>query len=482
MYRKSAKGWMKHIDFIIIDVVCLQIAFVLACITRQGVQNIYANQLYLNMAIVLTIVDLFIAVFFESFKNVLKRGRYQEFASSLKHAVLTELLATFYLFSVQDGGSFSRTILYLTGAYFLVITYVARIARKKYLQERKIIRAKRSLVVITTKDMAEHVLQNLLNNNYEAFRLAGIILIDDEELTSVLDVPVVAHFEDAADYVCREWVDEVFIALPEGMAYPDEFLDKFTEMGVAVHFKIAENRELSKNGQFIEKIGNYTVITSAYQEVTLSQVFLKRMLDIAGGLVGTIMTGILYLFVAPAIWILSPGPVFFKQERIGKNGKRFKMYKFRSMYLDAEERKAELMEKNRIGDGLMFKCDEDVRIIGSKITADGTYKKGFGNYLRDLSIDEFPQFINVLKGDMSLVGTRPPTVDEWEKYKLHHRARLAVRPGVTGLWQVSGRSNITEFEEVVKLDTKYIKSWNIGMDLKILLKTVKTVLWKDGAL
>ena len=167
---------------------------------------------------------------------------------------------------------------------------------------------------------------------------------------------------------------------------------------------------------------------------------------------------------------------------MGRNGKRFMMYKFRSMYLDAEAHKQELMEKNRIGDGMMFKLEEDPRILGSKILPDGTYKKGIGNFIRDWSIDEFPQFFNVLKGDMSLVGTRPPTVDEWEKYDMHHRARMAMKPGITGLWQVSGRSNLTCFEDIVRLDTQYISEWSVVTDLKILAKTFKVVMRRDGSM
>ena len=187
------------------------------------------------------------------------------------------------------------------------------------------------------------------------------------------------------------------------------------------------------------------------------------MLDILGGLAGCIITGILCIFLGPAIYIQSPGPIFFKQTRVGKNGKMFQMYKFRSMYMDAEERKAELMKENRVQDGMMFKLDFDPRIIGSKKLPDGTIKKGVGNFIRDWSLDEFPQFLNVLKGDMSLVGTRPPTVDEWDKYELHHRARLATKPGLTGMWQVSGRSNITDFEEVVKLDKQYISEEKVRL-------------------
>ena len=139
-----------------------------------------------------------------------------------------------------------------------------------------------------------------------------------------------------------------------------------------------------------------------------------------------------------------------------------------------EERKKELMNQNRVKDGMMFKIENDPRIIGGK--------RGIGNFIRNYSIDEFPQFWNVLKGDMSLVGTRPPTVDEWEKYDLHHRVRLSVKPGITGMWQVSGRSEITDFEEVVKLDKKYITEWRMGLDVKILFQTVRVVLGRDGAM
>ncbi len=156
--------------------------------------------------------------------------------------------------------------------------------------------------------------------------------------------------------------------------------------------------------------------------------------------------------------------------RIGKNGRIFKMYKFRSMYMDAEERKKELMKQNKIKDGMMFKMDNDPRII-----------KGIGHFIRNHSLDEFPQFFNVLKGDMSLVGTRPPTIDEWEKYSPRHRIRMAAKPGITGMWQISGRSDITDFEDVVKLDEDYIRTWSFGLDFKIILKTVKGMVSGDGA-
>ena len=151
------------------------------------------------------------------------------------------------------------------------------------------------------------------------------------------------------------------------------------------------------------------------------------------------------------------------------------------MYMDAEERKKALMEQNKISDGMMFKMDDDPRIIGSEKKDKNGRPAGIGNFIRRTSLDEFPQFWNVLKGEMSLVGTRPPTLDEWERYDLHHRVRMSIKPGITGLWQISGRSDIKDFDEVVKLDLEYIDNWSLLLDIKILIKTVLIVLGRKGA-
>ena len=140
------------------------------------------------------------------------------------------------------------------------------------------------------------------------------------------------------------------------------------------------------------------------------------------------------------------------------------------------------MKDNKLGDGKMFKLDFDPRVIGNKILPDGTYKTGIGDFIRRTSLDEFPQFFNVLRGDMSIIGTRPPLISETNLYELRHRARLAIKPGITGMWQLSGRSDITNFEEVVRLDKEYITNWNIGLDIKILFKTVLVVFKKDGSM
>lgn len=483
MYRKSSNGWFKHYDFIILDLICVQVAFLLSYVLRHGMINPYINLMYRNMAIFVELADVVVLFFFETLKSVLKRGWYKEFAATVKHVALVELLCVLYLFTVQEGDQYSRTALYLMGALYVIIGYAVRVVWKKLIQKKMISGGNRSLLIVTTENIASEVVEKIKHSNFELFSIVGIVIVDhDMQGTTINGVPVVADINTAAAYVCREWVDEVFINVDSEHPYPQELIDQLMETGVTVHLNLAKVSETIGNKQFVEKISGYTVLTSSMNYATSKQVLEKRLLDIIGGLCGCILTGIIFIFVAPVIYKNSPGPIFFSQVRVGKNGKKFKMYKFRSMYMDAEERKKELMMENRIKDGKMFKVDFDTRVIGNKILLNGEKKTGIGDFIRRTSLDEFPQFYNVLIGNMSLVGTRPPTLDEWSSYDLHHRARLAVRPGITGLWQISGRSEITDFEEVVKLDTKYIAEWSMGLDLRILWKTVFTVLKQEGSM
>ena len=446
MYKKSVQGWLKHLDFMILDVVCLWISFTLAFGMRHGSLNVFANSLYRDMMWSLALMDIVVIFFFDSLKNVLKRGFYHEFTVTVKQTCLITLCSVFYLFTFKEAADYSRLVLTYTAALYLLLSYITRNIWKYLLRKYLGGNGRRSLLIVTVSEIVDTVIDNIKNKNYSDYIVTGVCILDDKAKGRTIEgVPVVADKEDLVEYVCREWVDEVFLNIPESEPYPSELLDKFIEMGVVVHMKLAKSQNLLGKKQFVERLGTYTVLTTSINSVSRRQIVLKRMLDILGGLAGCIITGILCIFVGPAIYIQSPGPIFFKQTRVGKNGKLFQMYKFRSMYMDAEERKAELMKENRVQDGMMFKLDFDPRIIGSKKLPDGTIKKGVGNFIRDWSLDEFPQFLNVLKGDMSLVGTRPPTVDEWDKYELHHRARLATKPGLTGMWQVSGRSNITDF-------------------------------------
>lgn len=471
MYKKENNSWLKHIDFVILDILCLQLAFILAYEIRVAKGIPYLNPLYENMAFVLVIFQLLVSFFGESFSGVLRRGFLIEMKCMIEHEICVMLLAVLYLFMSQQGVMYSRGAFTIMCTLYFFIAYAARIGWKKVIRSRKYAEGeKRSILIITTDAKAANVVKALRGDSYGTYHLAGVALLDKNKTGSMIQsVPVVAGADDVTAYIHKNWVDEVFFALPEHVDIPKKIMKDCNRMGVVTHVQLAALNELGKN-QVVEEIAGYMVLSSSISIVSSWQLLVKRLMDIAGGLVGCIFTGIIYIFIAPIMKVKSPGPVFFSQVRMGKNGKPFKIYKFRSMYMDAEERKKELMEKNNIKDGLMFKMDDDPRII-----------KGIGHFIRKTSLDEFPQFWNILKGDMSLVGTRPPTMDEWDKYELHHRRRLAIKPGLTGMWQVSGRSEITDFEEVVELDTKYIEQWSIGLDIKILFKTVTVVFTGSGA-
>lgn len=483
MYRRlSEEGWIKHSDFMVLDVICLQLCFFVAYCTRHGFLNPYANELYRNYAIVMFLCQILTIFFLKSFHRILKRGYYKELKATAKHTAVILALTLIYLFATQEGESYSRITFFLTGILYLAAGYCMRLGWKKYLRHRGVSGRRSSLVVITTSEMAEETIHNLRGEGYQSYKITGLVLADADAVKGqICGVPVIGGKEVTAEDLCQRWIDEVFIRIPGSRIVSEQMIESLSDMGLTVHLDLTRLSDAKERGCFVEQLGNYTVITNTVKAISAEETICKRMLDISGALVGCLLTGILFIFVAPIIYIQSPGPIFFSQIRIGKGGKTFKMYKFRSMYLDAEERKKELMEQNKMKDGLMFKMDYDPRIIGSEKKRRNGKPGGIGNFIRRTSIDEFPQFWNVLKGDMSLVGTRPPTVEEWEKYDLHHRLRMSIKPGITGLWQISGRSDIVDFEEVVRLDAEYIRNWSIDEDIKILAKTVVVVLRSEGA-
>lgn len=270
------------------------------------------------------------------------------------------------------------------------------------------------------------------------------------------------------EYVKRHQVDLVIFSVNHLVRRKIEHLiEAFSEMGIDSLITI-DSFAIETLETKLEDFGTTNVIRLSPRLFTDGELLLKRLMDIAGALVGCFICLIFGLIVAPLIFLEDPGPIIFKQKRVGRNGKFFYIYKFRSMYQDAEAKLQTLKDQNEM-QGFMFKMKNDPRI--TKI----------GKILRKTSIDELPQFFNVLEGSMSLIGTRPPTVDEYNQYSAHHKRRISIKPGITGLWQVSGRSEITDFEEIVRLDCFYIDHWSITSDIKILLKTFAAVFTGKGS-
>lgn len=471
MYERQKKSWVKHLDFLILDLLCLEITFYISCLIRLG--NFYSapgmSEYYNRLAVLLLLLDGCIVFLTEAYTGILRRNRIQELKAVIMHCTTVFAGVTVYVWGTKQSEIYSRQVILVFWALSIFVEYFSRCLWKIYIRQR-MIRGKRfsKLIVVTEERYAKQCISDFQHNRYKEFEVTGVVVVDvDRTGDEICGVPVVASADGFLEYVRLNVVDEIFIngnTRESSEALANELL----ELGLTVHFNLVRESQLMPN-KLVEHCGKYLVLTASMKIATNRQVFMKRCMDIAGSLIGLFLTGIAFIVFAPIIKIQSPGPVFYAQTRIGRNGRRFRFYKFRTMVVGADNMKKDLMEKNEM-DGLMFKLEEDPRVFG------------VGKFMRKYSIDELPQFWNVLKGDMSLVGTRPPTEDEFEQYELHHKARLGMRPGLTGMWQVSGRSDIKDFEEIVALDTQYISNWSLGMDFRIILRTVGVVLTGKGSL
>lgn len=471
MYRKKKKSWVKHLDFLMIDLLSLEITFYLSCLIRLGsLHNEPGMSEYYNrLAIVLLLLDVCIVFFSEAYTGILRRNRIQELKAVVMHCSTVFAGITVYVWGTKQSEIYSRQVILVFWAMSIIVAYFLRCLWKIYIRQRMIRRERfLKLVVVTEERYAKQCVSDFQHNRYKEFEVVGVVIVDVDRIgEEVCGVPVVACADSFLEYVRVNVVDEVFIngnTRESSEALANELL----ELGLTVHFNLVRQSQLMPN-KLVEHFGKYLVLTTSMKIATNRQVVIKRCMDIAGSLVGLLLTGIAFIIFAPLIKVQSPGPVFYAQTRIGRNGRRFTFYKFRTMIVGADDMKKNLLDQNEM-EGLMFKMEEDPRIFR------------VGKFMRKYSIDELPQFWNVLKGDMSLVGTRPPTEDEFEQYELHHRARLGMRPGLTGMWQVSGRSDIKDFEEIVALDTQYISNWSLGMDIRIILRTIGVVLTGKGSL
>lgn len=470
MYRIANKGWLKHFDFMVVDILLLEVALIIAYKIRFGFSSSVEMPNYSVLGVILPVLHIFTIFFTEEYSGILKRGYLKEFKAVLQHNFILVTMVTSYMFATQQSEDYSRIVLFMILGINIIFSCMGRAFVKKvlllnYLNEKN----RAYMLVVTSKMEAERTVQQFKKEKYNHYILSGIVIVDaDMDGQTIKGIPVVANEDTLYEYLRTNTVDGVFIHVHNLYNKIEVITDKLLAMGVTVHISLAPIPSEMPN-KVVEKINGFTVLTTSIKMATNRQLVIKRVIDICGGLLGLIATIIAFVVFAPIIYIQSPGPIFFSQERVGRNGRRFRIYKFRSMYMDAEERKKELMIHNKMV-GLMFKMDNDPRIMP------------IGKFIRRVSIDELPQSINILKGDMSLVGTRPPTVDEYKKYTLYHKRRLASKPGLTGMWQVSGRSDITDFEEVVKLDTEYIQNFSLGLYLKILFKTVGVVLRKKGSI
>ncbi len=433
--------------------------------------DVFAGPELLSNLGIMMISFAFMDFIFGDNKKFLERKLYGEVLYCVKMNLLFAAAYAILLIIRGSADSASRgvfvftavfNVILMTGFHFMLRFYLVRIYKQK--------KSTTQIFLITLENRAAETIKRMHRNVEWSNRISGMAVIDKDLVGEVIgNVPVRATYENMMDFIRREIIDEVFLDVPYASGKSlQPYIMELEEMGVTVHLNIEILEQYPDFNKSLTMLGDIPVVTFATNYYPLNQMWIKRFIDIIGSIVGIILTLIISIFVAPAILIESPGPLVFKQRRVGKNGRYFNIFKFRSMYRDAEERKKALMEQNEMK-GAMFKMTDDPRI--TKV----------GKFIRKTSIDELPQFFNVFIGDMSLVGTRPPTVDEFKQYEGHHKRRLSMKPGITGMWQVSGRSNIEDFEDVVKMDLQYIDHWSIGLDIKILLKTIGVIFSHRGA-
>lgn len=478
MYQTEKGRIAKHIDFVIIDIICMELSFIFAYYIRHSTFKLLNVSSYRSAFIILIVANVISFYLFYGLRDVLKRSKQLEFYATLKQVIMVLIILVLYLFLTKTSEDISRNVIIIFSILYFISSFIIRLIYKSLLKSIIKNKTKRQFVVISEYNKIDKVLDKIYESVND-INIKGIVFLDNEHIASsdkylynskkVESISFkIIKTEEVIKYLKSEYVDEVLVSVDDVDAY--DLVKKISIMGMVIHIELDDIDKLVENDNVlqVDNVGELTVLTSSINTISALQLIAKRLMDIVFGVIGTIFTIILAIIIGPIIKFKSKGPIFFVQKRVGRNGKIFDMLKFRSMYLDADKDKKKLKNENE--DDLMFKMKEDPRVI-----------KGIGEFIRKTSIDEFPQFINVLKGDMSVVGTRPPTIDEWEKYDLHHRARLVIKPGITGLWQVSGRSNIKNFEDVVALDTKYIKTFSLWQDVAIIYKTILVVIKKEGA-
>ena len=431
MYKRSVEGWAKHWDFILIDTICLQISFFIAYYIRYAAFFTYSKRNpYRTTALVLLLLSVAVAIGFNTMHNVLSRSLWLEIRNTVVQCGLVFAGIVIILYSAKDSNHVSRIVMYLAMILYGVSAFITRIIYKKILIASKRAGAKRVMLLAGDEIGVAQAKAALERHPEEAVSIRAVVRVD-----GTADV----ELADAAEYIRNEWIDEVYVACADPKLIPAELIKACSEMAVTVHQQIFLDDEVNDH-ILLEKIAKQPVLTTSINIPKLSQLLIKRCVDIIGGLLLSVLAVIILIIFTPFIKIISPGPVLLSFERIGQNGMKFKMYMMRTMYMDAASRP----------EGQM-------------------HIKGIGSFLRRWSLYQLPKGFNVLLGQMSLVGTRAPYVTEWEGYEYRHRARLACKPGITGLYVVCGRGKELAFEEATVLDTEYITNWSPALDMRILL-------------
>jgi exopolysaccharide biosynthesis polyprenyl glycosylphosphotransferase len=467
--RDQAPWWV-----VALDVAMINLAMVLAYVLRYRLQwfldVVYdaPYQAYLPFNLIFSISVPLVLWATQSYQNW--RGRvWLEHVFQVINAVgITLVIALAWSFVVRPL-VYSRLLLFESGVFMIGLIALDRaVTLVVQAQMRRKGLGLQRIVIVGAGEVGRRVMRTVVARPDLGYEIVGYV--DDNpdkgegkigRFCGLGSIDNLSHVIDSKD------VDEVIITLPWN--YHRRILSVLRACARRdVQARLVPDLfQMSLSRVEVGDLGGVPLI--AIQEIAFSrgELTLKRIIDLVGSVVGLLVSWPLFLIIALAIRLDSRGPILFRQERVGEHHRRFQIYKFRTMRVGAEKELDQLKARNE-ADGPIFKIRDDPRVTR------------VGRLLRQSSLDELPQLINVLRGEMSLVGPRPPIPAEVEQYKSWHKKRLAVPPGITGLWQVSGRSELT-FDEMVLLDLYYIEHWSPWLDLAILLRTLPKVIARDGA-
>jgi exopolysaccharide biosynthesis polyprenyl glycosylphosphotransferase len=473
MFRQKERFYSSLVFFL--DLILSGSAFLLAFKMRDALYSYFPLgridiffEAHLELLIIVFPLWSVLFFFFQLYDTFRRKTLLQELYAIFKVVLIGVLVIGFGVFVLRLF-MVSRVALAVFAVLNVLLLFGERLVIRKFIKFR---RAKGwgllNILVVGTGKEAEKIAEVIQQQHHWNLRLMGFISVDDDLREDHLKgYPVLGKRDEFFRIVHGNVIDEIIFAVPrQTMEKLEDLFLLCEEQGIKTRVTLTLFPHIFSK-IFLEKLQDIPLLTFSTTPTNEIALFGKRVLDVALSSIALILLSPLFIVVSVLIKMTSEGPVFFKQERGGLYFRKFVMYKFRSMTADAEERKSELHHLNE-ADGPIFKIKDDPRITA------------VGKWIRKTSIDELPQLINVLKGDMSMVGPRPHPVEEAREYTTWQRRRLSMKPGISGLWQIGGRSNTT-FAESMKLDLDYIDHWSLWLDVKILLKTIPAVLSGRGA-
>ncbi len=457
----------------ILDVLSLTVAFGMAYHALKA--GLHTIQTYTPDEMQTYVLGLYVSFLLVNFAqqstDSLFTNTWQKEASRIfRFYVLYALVFALFLFLIKSPVVDSRYLFVITMGLGAVLTFVLRMLYKRMMRKAYAGEKAATLIgVVTTRERAARIISDLRE---DWTRKVAVIYLNDADVSDsdaeIFQVPVKSVANGLVEAVRHDALDEVLFHIPyESLLGMSNDIEEIKSMGATVHLYVPLAESYAGTERSVAMIGECPVVSIAAKTLDPSLLTIKRIFDVLLSAAGLLLSAPIILLVALPLVIESKGPLFFSQTRVGLNGRTFRIFKLRSMYVDAEARKAELLDRNEMS-GPMFKMKDDPRI--TKV----------GRFIRKTSIDELPQLFNVLRGDMSLVGPRPPLMEEFSEYASRDKRRLSMRPGITGIWQVSGRNEVPDFDEVVRMDLQYIDNWSLMLDVKILMKTIGVVLSLSG--